>query len=282
MMLDGKTAVVTGAAGGLGQAITRGLLDAGARVAMLDVTSDPLMEFSSQLHSEGKGASHATFECDIADPAACELAKMGVVNKLGPIDVLVNNAAVGMQHMRLDHMTNMVTIDEIEPEVWKQFIDVNLSGSFYMTRAIVGDMIGRRAGSIINVTTSFFTMLRGSFHPYGPSKAGMEAMAAGHAKEFAPHGVSVNVVVPGGPADTTMVPEEAGFNRADLVPPAAMVPPIVWLSSDQSAGVTGNRYIAADWNSEIDPAQAARGCEAPIAWPDLAGTPVWPGGNPDD
>jgi len=282
MMLDGKTAVVTGGAGGLGQAITRGLLQAGARVAILDVTDEPLREFSSQLHLEGMGASHATFECDISDPAACELATMGAVNKLGPIDILINNAAVGMQHMRLDHMTNMVTIDEVEPDIWKQFIDVNLSGSFYMTRAVVGDMIGRRSGSIINVTTSFFTMLRGSFHPYGPSKAGMEAMAAGHAKEFEPHGVSVNVVVPGGPADTTMVPEEAGFNRADLVPPAAMVPPIVWLSSDQSSGVTGNRYIAADWNSEIDPRDAARACEAPIAWPGLAGSPVWPGGNPDD
>lgn len=282
MLLNGKTAVVTGAAGGLGQAISRGLMAAGARVAMVDVVHDPLAEFSEQLTSEGLGAQHATFECDIADAAACELAMIGAVNKLGPVDILVNNAAMGMQHMRLDHMTKLVTIDEIEPDVWKQFIDVNLSGSFYMTRAAVPGMIKQKRGSIINVTTSFFTMLRGSFHPYGPSKAGMEAMAAGHAKEFAPHNVSVNVVVPGGPADTDMVPDEAGFDRADLVPPAAMVPPIVWLGSDQAANVTGNRYIAADWNSEIAPREAARGCEAPIAWPGLAGAPVWPGGKPDE
>ncbi len=282
MLLNGKTALVTGAAGGLGQAITRGLIAAGANVAIVDVVSDSLSAFSEELSTEGLGASHAAFECDIADAAACELAIMGATNTLGPVDILVNNAAMGMQHTRLDHMTNLVTIDEIEPDVWKQFIDVNLSGSFYMTRAAVAGMIQRKRGSIINVTTSFFTMLRGSFHPYGPSKAGMEAMAAGHAKEFAPHNVSVNVVVPGGPADTDMVPEEAGFNRADLVQPAAMVPPIVWLGSDQAAGTTGNRYIAAEWNSEIDPVEAARSCEAPIAWPDLAGAPVWPGGKPDE
>ena len=85
-------------------------------------------------------------------------------------------------------------------------------------------------------------MLRGGFQPYGPCKAGVEAMSAPHAKEFEGSGVTVNVVVPGGPADTPMVPAQSGFERKDLIPPEVMAPP--------------------------------------IAWEELAQSPVWPGGKP--
>jgi NAD(P)-dependent dehydrogenase (short-subunit alcohol dehydrogenase family) len=105
-------------------------------------------------------------------------------------------------------------------------------------------------------------------------------MAAGHAKEFAGSGVTVNVVVPGGPADTPMVPPDSGFERSALIAPAVMAPPIVWLCSDAADGVTGNRYVAAEWDPNAPQDQVERRCRAPIAWPDLAQTPVWPGGKP--
>ncbi|MGI9423430.1 MAG: SDR family oxidoreductase, partial [Hyphomicrobiaceae bacterium] len=135
-------------------------------------------------------------------------------------------------------------------------------------------------GRIINVTTSFFTMLRGRFHPYGPVKAGLEAMSAGHAAEFEPDGITVNVVVPGGPSNTAMVPQEAPYARSDLIPTAKMVPPMLWLCSDAAQNVTGKRYIAAKWDDTLPVAEARSASEAPIAWPDLAGSPVWPGGKP--
>ena len=94
--------------------------------------------------------------------------------------------------------------------MWEKFVAVNLSGAWHMTRAVVPGMKNNGWGRIITVTTSFFTMLRGKFHPYGPTKAGLEAMAAGHAQEFAGTGITVNVVVPGGPADTPMVPQSVG------------------------------------------------------------------------
>ena len=72
-------------------------------------------------------------------------------------------------------------------------------------------------GRIVNVTTSFFTMLRGGFAPYGPAKAGLEAWSASLAQELAATGVTVNVVVPGGPTDTPMVPQESGFDRRALI-----------------------------------------------------------------
>ena len=98
--------------------------------------------------------------------------------------------------------------------------------------------------------------------------------------EFDGTGVTVNVVVPGGPADTPMVPQESGFDRAALVQPAVMAPPIVWLCSDEANGISGNRYVAAHWDPALPPAQAERRCRAPIAWTELAQSPVWPGGKP--
>ena len=151
-----------------------------------------------------------------------------------------------------------------------------------MTRAAVDGLLAQRWGRIVNVTTSFFTMLRGRFHPYGPAKAGLEAMSAGHAGEFEGTGVTVNVVVPGGPSDTPMVPMESGFDRSAMIPPMAMVPPILWLCSEAGGAHTGHRYIAANWDTGADAEVAAEGCRAPIGWPDLAQNPVWPGGRPDE
>ena len=274
--LAGQTALVTGAAGGLGRAITRGLLDAGARVMATDIVEAGLAALAREVDS----ADLTTRYLDIADAAACDTAVAETQAAFGALDILVNNGALGMGALRDDHMANLVSIEEITPQVWKQFVDVNLSGGWYLTRAAVPAMKQRRHGRIINVTTSFFTMLRGRFHPYGPVKAGFEAMSAGHAEEFRADGITVNVVVPGGPADTAMVPAASGFKRGDLIPPAAMVPPIVWLCSAAAKDVTGKRYIAAKWQAGQPLATNRAAAEAPIGWPELATAPVWPGGTP--
>jgi len=187
---------------------------------------------------------------------------------------------MGMGVFRGDCLTNLVGIDEITPQMWQRFVATNLSGAWYLTRPVIGPMRDQRWGRIITVTTSFFTMLRGGFHPYGPAKAGLEAMAAGHADEFEGTGVTVNVVVPGGPADTPMVPQESGFDRKDLIPPGVMAPPIVWLCSDAANAITGNRYVAMHWDANKPGADAERDARASIAWRELAQNPVWPGGKP--
>lgn len=278
--LAGRVALVTGAAGGLGRAITSGLIAAGARVLATDVDEAGLAALARDIEGKGGKSALSTRQLDISRVAECTSTVAAAHTAFGRLDILVNNGALGMAAIRNDHMTNLVSIDEITPALWDRFVAINLSGGWYMTRAAVPAMKAQRSGRIVNVTTSFFTMLRGRFHPYGPVKAGMEAMSAGHAQEFEPFGITVNVVVPGGPADTAMVPEVSGYRRADLIPPAAMVPPIVWLASDAGAGVTGKRYIAARWRADapLDANRAA--AEAPIGWPDLAQAPVWPGGRP--
>ena len=280
--LEGKVAVVTGAAGGFGQEIVRGLLGAGAKVAALDVDETRLEALAAGLAEARDAGRLITARTDISRYDECEAAVERARASLGGLHILVNNGALGMGVIRIDHMTELVEIDEITPETWDRFVAVNLSGGWYMTRAAIGGLLDQGWGRIVNVTTSFFTMLRGKFHPYGPVKAGFEAMSAGHAKEFEGRGVTVNVVVPGGPSDTPMVPVEAGFDRSAMIPPSAMVPPILWLCSEAGGAHTGHRYVAAQWDAAADPVAAAQGCRAPIAWPDLAQSPVWPGGKPDE
>ena len=277
--LVGKVAVITGAGGGFGTVLVRAMLADGAKVAALDVNESGLRVLAATL-PEVKTDQLLTLTTDIADYAACERATATAMEKLGGLHILVNNGAMGMSAIRTDHMTKLVGIQEISPEMWQRFVAVNFSGAWNMTRVAIVHLLAQRWGRIIDVTTSFFTMLRGGFHPYGPCKAGFEAMAAGHAKEFQGTGVTVNVVVPGGPADTPMVPAESGFERSALIPPSVMVPPVLWLCSDAAQEITGNRYVASQWDASLPPEHAERQCRAPIAWPDLAQSPVWPGGKP--
>jgi NAD(P)-dependent dehydrogenase (short-subunit alcohol dehydrogenase family) len=280
--LAGRVVLVAGAAGGIGTELTRGFLEAGASVMAADVSEAGLDALRRRLADASLPGRLVCRAVDISDHKACDASIEAARQQLGPVDILINNAGLGLNSIRENCMTDLVAIEEIAPEVWDRFVAINFSGAWYMTRAAVPGMKSRGWGRIITVTTSFFTMLRGQFHPYGPTKAGLEAMAAGHAQEFSGTGITVNVVVPGGPADTPMVPQSSGMRRSDLIRPAKMVPPMLWLCSRAADGVSGNRYVAAHWD-ETAPLEAARAAaEAPIAWPGLAGAPVWPGGKPRD
>jgi NAD(P)-dependent dehydrogenase (short-subunit alcohol dehydrogenase family) len=271
---------VTGAAGGIGRELVRSLLAAGANVMAADIADAGLKRLAEATESEGLGTRLTARHLDISDARACAACLDAARERFGTVDILVNNGALGMGAIRDDHMTNLVGIEEIAPETWDRFVAVNLSGAWYLTRAAVPAMKRAGWGRIVTVTTSFFTMLRGKFHPYGPVKAGLEAMAAGHAKEFDGTGVTVNVIVPGGPADTPMVPASSGLKREDLIPPVKMTYPVLWLCSSDADRVTGKRFVAAKWDpaAPIDAARAAS--EAAIGWPELAAAPVWPGGTP--
>jgi NAD(P)-dependent dehydrogenase (short-subunit alcohol dehydrogenase family) len=118
------------------------------------------------------------------------------------------------------------------------------------------------------------------FYPYGVAKSGLEAWTASLAGELDGSGITVNVVVPGGPTDTPMVPRESGYDRAALIRPEQMAPPMLYLFGDRAVGVTGRRFVAAQWDTELSPEQAAFQAGAPAGWPDLARSPVWPGGRP--
>lgn len=274
-ILDGKVALITGAAGGIGRALVTAFAAEGARVAACDVERAGLDALPDR-------DAAARIVLDVSDPQACAAAVEETRRKLGGLHILVNNAGLGMNLVRRDHMTRVVQIEDVSAEVWRRVIEVNLCGAFYMAKAATPVFRAQGWGRVINVTTSFFTMLRGGFSPYGPAKAGLEAWSASFAKELAGSGITVNVVVPGGPTDTPMVPEESGIDRAAMIPPARMALPMLWLCSDGGAGVSGMRFVAGHWDPALPSAEAAKASGAPTAWPDLALAPVWPGGRPTD
>jgi 3-oxoacyl-[acyl-carrier protein] reductase len=120
--------------------------------------------------------------------------------------------------------------------------------------------------------------------PYGQSKAALEAAAASWAADLAKSGVTVNVLVPGGAADTKLVPQNSPYDRAHLIRPEVMMAPICWLMSDATDGITGKRFVAQRWDESRPGPENVQKAGAPIAWPDLAreaegaGQPIPKGG----
>ena len=108
------------------------------------------------------------------------------------------------------------------------------------------------------------------------SKAAAESATAIMAADLAGTGVTANVLVPGGVTDTRMVPDGAGIDRAKMLRPEIMVPPLLWLVSDAAATVTARRFLAAHWDTSLPPEQAAEKCGAPIAWMSIATMPIEP------
>jgi NAD(P)-dependent dehydrogenase (short-subunit alcohol dehydrogenase family) len=264
----GMVALVTGGARGIGAAIAEGLRAIGAQVAVLDLDAEALAACPQDM---------LKVQGNIARPEDCEVAVAQVRAKCGSLDVLINNAGIGMGTIREDHFTHPVRLGEIEPDHWRRFFEVNCMGAFLMTRAAVPHMVEQRWGRVVNVTTSFFSMLNEGFAPYGPAKAALEAASAIWAKEFHGSGVTVNVLIPGGPTDTRMVPASAPFARSEMIPPAAMAPPAQWLASPASDGVNGRRFVAGLWDPALPPGEAAAAAGAPIAWPELTDQGrVWP------
>lgn len=274
----GRVVLVTGAAGGIGQALCKAFAAAGMRIGVCDVNLEGARRVADLYGPDVAIAAAA----NVADPAACQAAVDTVVGHFGSLHALVNNAGVGTGSIRNDHFNRMIEFEDVTIEHWHRFIDTNLHGPFHMAKAAMPLFRAAGSGRIINVTTSFFTMLRQGFYPYGVSKAGLEAWTYSLGNELRDSGITANVVVPGGPADTPMVPSNNSLDRSLLIRPEVMAPPMLYLMSDEGAHVTARRFVAAHWDKALPPAQAAYNAGAPAAWPELARSPVWPGGRPKE
>jgi NAD(P)-dependent dehydrogenase (short-subunit alcohol dehydrogenase family) len=149
---------------------------------------------------------------------------------------------------------------KVDPDVWRCIIDTNVDGPFLMARAAVPHMIKQGWGRIVNVTTGIHTMQRAGYTPYGPSKAALEASSRAWATDLHGTGVSVNVLLPGGPVDTDMLPGAVGDDRrydGTVLKPDVIAAPVIWLVSEASNGVTGRRFIARDWDTSLPPHRAS-------------------------
>ena len=145
-----------------------------------------------------------------------------------------------------------------------------------MTRAVLPGLMAQHWGRIINVTTSLDTMWRSLMQPYGGSKATNEALLTALSMEIEGTGVTANVLVPGGAPNTRLVPERAAPDRSALIAPEVMVPPLLWLCSNESDGVNGQRFIGMRWDTKLPPAEAAKAAGAPMAWQQLGRQSIMP------
>jgi len=273
--LEGKVALVTGAGSpiGLGRHMTLALVRAGARVAMLDVNAEWLEQTSSDMREVGGDDSVFTMVSDVSKPESAEDAVSRTIAELGGLHILINNAGISAGNLG----PNRMNFWDISPESWNKVLSVNLNGPFYMARAAVGHMIEQKWGRIIGVTTSMDTMYREGMSPYGPSKAGHEALIALISRELEGTGVTANVLVPGGAADTNILPPETPYDRAALIRPDVMQDPVVWLASDASQEINGRRFIARNWDESLPIEERLEKAGAPAAWPQLGQQSVAPG-----
>ncbi len=276
--LEGKVALVTGAGSpiGLGFNMAAALVEAGARVAMVDVNEEWLDESANDLREIAGDDNVITILADVADATSAEVAVRSTITHLGGLHILVNNAGISAGNLALAGQ-GTTNFWEITPDVWRQVISVNFSGPFHMARAAVGHMLEQGWGRIIGVTTSFDTMYRGGVSPYGPSKAGHEALIALMSRELEGTGVTANVLVPGGATNTNLLPQDTTLDRSAIIQPGIMRSPVAWLASEQSDGVNGQRFIAQFWDESLPLAQRIEKAGAPAAWPQLGRTVPSPG-----
>lgn len=234
--LRGVVALVTGASRGLGRAVAEAYGEAGARLVLCARGEEDLSEVSGGLVAGGVEVEAGAV--DVTDEEGMAALVARATARFGAITVLVNNASVlGPRVVLRDH-----PLDD-----WRHVLEVNLTGALIPTQAVLPGMREAGTGSIINVSSGVGNVARARWGAYAVSKWGLEALSSNLALEEADSGVRVNVVDPGR-LRTDMrraaYPEEDPTKPA---PPEDAVPVFVWLASDRSGGVTGERLQALDW-----------------------------------
>jgi D-threitol dehydrogenase (NAD+) len=231
--LNGKAALVTGGAAGIGAAIAAAYAAKGARVAVADLDEAGAARTANSLASEGLG-----FRCDVADPESVRATVGAVLDVVGRIDILVNSAGV----------VQLAPAEDLSEQAWDTTIDVNLKGTFLMCQAVGTSMLEAGGGVIVNMASQAATVALDQHVAYCASKFGVVGMSKVLAAEWGPRGVRVNTISP------TVVLTELGRKAWDgphgdalkkLIPigrfayPAEIAAAAVYLAADASAMVNG-------------------------------------------
>ncbi|ROO83506.1 2-hydroxycyclohexane-1-carbonyl-CoA dehydrogenase [Actinocorallia herbida] len=228
--LPGRTALVTGGAGGIGRAICRDLAALGARVLIADLDADAAASFAKELPDA------AGLAVDLADPASID----ALAERAGPVDVLVHNAGISI----------VEPFTESDPAAWDLMWKVNLRAPMQLTKALLPGMVERGWGRLVFVSSDGARAGSGGEGAYGATKAGLFGLAKSLAREAARGGVTSNIVCPG-PTDTPMVREVAkahpdlldklakGIPLRRIGTPEDVAGLIAYLCTDRAGYITG-------------------------------------------
>jgi NAD(P)-dependent dehydrogenase (short-subunit alcohol dehydrogenase family) len=244
--LKNKHVVVTGGGSSIGASIVESFARQGARVAFIDIAERDSRELESRLSSSAHPPRY--FSCDLTNLSSVQETFNSIRQQLGPIDVLVNNAANDDRH----------TLEETSPAYWDDRIAVNLRHYFFCAQAVVGDMKSAKAGAIINLGSVSWHLGLPDLTIYQTAKAGIEGMTRGLARDLGQHGIRVTCVVPGGVRTPRQIalwhtPDEEARMLAQQclkarVEPHDVAAIVMFLSSDDARMCTGHEYfVDAGW-----------------------------------
>lgn len=233
--LNGKVALVTGGARGIGKAISLRLHEAGCKVAILGRNVEAAQAFAKELSPDGTTARG--YGCDVAQADQIDAAIEQVVKDYEKIDVLVNNAGI----------TEDGLLIRMKDEAWEKVLTTNLGGAFRLMRAVGKGMLKARGGSIVNIASVVGVSGNAGQANYSAAKAGMIGLTKSAAKEFGPRGVRVNCVAPGLIATdmTAELSDEQKDNLAGNLPlkrigrPEDIAGAVAFLAGDEASYVTG-------------------------------------------
>jgi NAD(P)-dependent dehydrogenase (short-subunit alcohol dehydrogenase family) len=232
----GKVALVTGGGKGIGRAISLELARRGADVA-INFRSDAAAAAQTAAQIEAMGRRTAILPADITDPAAAEGVVRGVRDRLGPVDLLVNNAAY----------TRMIAPADLGLTMWRRIFAANVDAAFQLTWLVHEDMVARGGGAVVNISSTSATHPDPNMIAYGASKAALNAFTASAALAFATEGIRVNAVAPGFTrtprVDTVDAATQAQMLKSvpmgRLAESAEVAAVVAFLLSDAASYVTG-------------------------------------------
>lgn len=234
--LEGKTALVTGASGGIGSAIAYALARQGARLALSGSNSAKLRSFREQINEE-VGGDHVEITCDLSNTTQVEELIPATVDTLGKIDILVNNAGVTRDNLAM----------RMKDDEWDAVMRINLEAAFRLMRAAARPMMKARQGRIVSITSVVGATGNPGQMNYAAAKAGLVGMSKSLAQELASRGITVNCVAPGfiRTAMTDQLPDAQKDALNARIPMGRMGEgedigaAVAYLASDEAAYITG-------------------------------------------
>jgi NAD(P)-dependent dehydrogenase (short-subunit alcohol dehydrogenase family) len=239
--LNGKVAIVTGGAHGIGRVLSLGLADEGASVVVPDIDEQAAQQLASEMTQAGKQC--LALPVDVTSEESTVAMARRMLERFGRIDILVTCAAIYATLKRKEFL-------EIEPEEWDQVLSVNLTGAQLCARAVLPAMKEQRSGAIINMgSVNTYLAPEGRAH-YSAGKAALENLTKTLAREMGPFGIRVNTLCPGlVRTGRAAVPEERYQRTAEEralrreLLPTDLVGPLVFLCSDDASMVTGHTLV---------------------------------------